>query len=135
VKFYTLTGKQKRVTRPYRYNIDWNGKSRSIMQEMVKEFLKEFWWHDIVFEEFPVAGSRMTFDFYNDTTRVAVEVQGRQHDEYVKYFHRNKLEFLKQKRRDADKREYCKINDIKLAEVRGEDKLSREIFKKYGVNL
>ena len=135
VKFYTLNGKQRRITRPYRYNIDWDGKSRSMMQSMVKEFLKEFWFNDIVFEEFPVAGTRMTIDLYNDTHKAAVEVQGRQHDEYVKYFHRNKLEFLKQQRRDADKREYCRINDILLIEIRGEDILSKETFKNQGLEL
>ena len=106
-----------------------------MMQSMVKEFLKEFWFNDIVFEEFPVAGTRMTIDLYNDTHKVAIEVQGRQHDEYVKYFHRNKLEFLKQQRRDADKREYCRINDILLIEIRGEDILSKETFKQHGLEL
>ena len=46
-----------------------------------------------------------------------VEVHGRQHYEYVPFFHVNKLGFVKSKLRDSDKREWCEINDIEFVEL------------------
>ena len=47
--------------------IDWDGKSRSKVQRQVKKFLKDYWSKCIVYEEFPVYGSRMSVDILNAT--------------------------------------------------------------------
>tara|TARA_R110000822_G_C15338795_1_gene495945 strand:+ start:12933 stop:13340 length:408 start_codon:yes stop_codon:yes gene_type:complete len=135
VKFYSIEGSLKKVKSPHKYLIKWHDKSLSNIQRAVKDFLKEFWSNDVVFEEFPVVGTRMKLDFYNDTKKIAVEVQGRQHDEYVKHFHRNKTGFWNQLKRDAKKREWCEKNQIQMVEIRDNDILSYKIFKDKGVNL
>ena len=140
MKFYTLKSNsvrkyQKTLKRPYKYRIDWYKPSRSKFQSIIKDFLQEFWVDDVVFEEFPVVGTRMTLDIYNDTRKIAVEVQGRQHDEFVPYFHKNKLAFKDQLQRDAKKREFCEINGIFLLEVRECDKLNEDFFKSKGIDL
>ena len=61
-------------------------KQVSKRQKAVKDFLKDYWYHHVTFEEFPVVGTRLSLDFYNANKRVAVEVQGAQHTKYNKFF-------------------------------------------------
>lgn len=134
--FKTLVGSSKRVSKAKRYLINWDGESRSKMQYNCKQFLKDYWLNDIVFEEFPIAGTRLSIDFYNSNKKVAVEVQGGQHLKYTPHFHgKSKQTFLSQIRRDNDKQEFCKINKIKLVEVYPGDELSASLFKSFGVYL
>ena len=72
-----------------RYLIDWDKKSKSKIQFKVKQFLKTYWENHIVYEEFPVYGTRMKVDFINVTKKMAVEVHGPQHESFNKFFHKN----------------------------------------------
>lgn len=134
--FKTLIGSKKRVSKAKKYLIDWNSESRSKFQKQVKDFVKEYWMNDVVFEEFPLAGSRLSFDFYNSNKKVAIEVQGGQHLKYTPHFHgKSKSNWLGQIRRDNDKEKFCKINGIKLVEIYPKDKLSVDLFESFGVIL
>jgi hypothetical protein len=116
--FKTLLGKRRRIKRPVIYLINWEKNSRSKLQSKVKDFLKVFWDGDVVFEEFPVVGTRLTIDFYNATKNIAIEVQGNQHTKYNKFFHKgNKMNYLDQLKRDDEKLSFCNLNNIKLLEV------------------
>tara|TARA_R100000808_G_C2148887_1_gene157111 strand:+ start:825 stop:1241 length:417 start_codon:yes stop_codon:yes gene_type:complete len=117
-----------------KYLIKWDAKSRSKIQFQVKQFLKQFWKNHIVYEEFPVYGSRMTVDILNATKKIAVEVQGRQHTEFNKFFHNNsRLEYLKAIKRDFEKASWLDKNGFKLIEINeGElNKLNKEFFEKH----
>ena len=106
------------------------------MQYECKQFLKSYWLNDIVFEEFPIAGTRLSLDFYNANKKVAVEVQGKQHTKYVPFFHgKNKINYINQLKRDQDKLKFCELNDIQLIEIYEEDKLNEKLFENFGVNL
>lgn len=134
--FKTLTGSSKRVSKAKKYLIQWNSSSRSKMQFNVKQYLKKYWSNDIVFEEFPIAGTKMTFDFYNPNKKVAIEVQGKQHLKYTPFFHgKSKSNFLSQIRRDNDKQKFCELNNIKLVEIYPNDEMSTDLFKSFGVIL
>ena len=134
--FKTLTGSSKRVSKAKKYLIQWNSSSRSKMQFNVKQYLKKYWSNDIVFEEFPIAGTKMTFDFYNSNKKVAIEVQGKQHLKYTPFFHgKSKSNFLSQIRRDNDKQKFCELNSIKLVEIYPNDEMSTDLFKSFGVIL
>jgi hypothetical protein len=116
--FKTLIGKRRRIKRPVIYLINWEKGSRSKLQATVKDFLKVFWDGDVVFEEFPLVGTRLTLDFYNATKNIAIEVQGRQHTKYNKFFHKgNKMNYLDQLKRDEEKLAFCDLNSIKLLEI------------------
>lgn len=134
--FKTLIGSSKRISKPKRYIIKWDSQSRSKMQYECKQFLKSYWFNDIVFEEFPIAGTRLSLDFYNSNKKVAVEVQGGQHLKYVPHFHgKSKSSFLSQIRRDNEKHDFCKLNDINLVEIYPGDILSVELFNSFGITL
>ena len=129
MKFQTLYGKEKPLRNPHKYKIKWNGKSRSKFQRTVKTFLYPYWRYDAVFEEFRVLGTQLTLDFYNHTKKIAIEVQGAQHLEFVKHFHKTRANFLRQIRRDDKKMDFCNINDIEFLQIYPDDKLSQEYFE------
>jgi len=134
--FKTITGSTKRLPKAKRYIIDWGGKSRSKLQFGVKEFLLPYWSGDVVFEEFPVVGTKLTLDFYNANKKIAVEVQGAQHLKYTPFFHgASKSTFLGQIRRDDMKQSFCELNKIILVEIYSKDILSEELFKSFGAIL
>ena len=135
MKFKTLDGKERTVKNIKNCIIDWDGKSRSKFQFEVKKFLKKYWQGDVVFEELKIVGTRLTIDFYNANTKVAIEVQGQQHFKYVKFFHINRNGYLGQIKRDVKKIEFCEINNIKLIEIYPKDELSKDLFEKLGIEL
>jgi very-short-patch-repair endonuclease len=100
----------------------------------VKVFLRPYWENDIVFEEFPLP-HRMSLDFLNISRKIAVEVQGAQHIKYIKHFHKNKIGYLSQLKRDSYKLDFCSANDIVLVEVYPDDEISEEIFTSKGLVL
>ena len=67
MKFKTIHGSLKRVPKVRNYLIDWDHPSKSKIQFKTKQFIKEYWLNNVVFEEFPVAGTRLSLDFYNAT--------------------------------------------------------------------
>lgn len=136
MKFKTLNGAVRSIPRVKKYLIDWDAKSKSKIQKATKDFLKEFWLKHVVFEEFPVAGTKMSLDFYNANKRIAIEVQGQQHVKYTPFFHgHNKYNYINQLRRDQNKQEFCEINDIKLIEIYSTEELTKEFFKNSGTLL
>ena len=129
MKFESVTGKSSTVKNVSKYLIKWDAPSRSKFQTEVKKYLKKFWKNDLVYEEFPLAGSKLRFDFYNRTKSLAVEANGPQHSKFHKFFHnKNRMKFLDQVKRDQNKRFFCEINKIKLVELEyGEDISSAEL--------
>jgi hypothetical protein len=69
-----------------KYLIKWDKPSRSKIQFEVKRFLKRYWQSCVVYEEFPVYGSRMKVDILNATKKIAIEVNGAQHSNFNKFF-------------------------------------------------
>jgi len=135
MKFKTLTGAIKRVRSPRKHLIEWNAGSRSKFQKRVKDFLVDYWKNDVVFEEFPVPGTRLSIDFYNANKNIAIEVQGDQHIKFVPHFHRRQGNYLHQLRKDRQKEEFCELNNIKLVEIFQKEEINKELFSKYNIIL
>jgi len=131
-----IYGKECRITKPYKYTIDWEKDSISKFQTRVKFFLAKYWKSCIVFEEFRVPRTRLSVDLFNYTDKIVVEVQGQQHLSYSKFFHgETKHKFLQQLKRDEDKRRFCDANGFKLVEVYPNDKINKELFERQDVIL
>lgn len=135
MEFLSLNNKKKRCKNVRQYLIDWNKASRSNFQFEVKKFLEKFWTGNVVFEEFPIVGTRLTLDFYNANKKIAIEVQGRQHTKYIEFFHQNRINFLNQLNRDQQKERFCELNDIKLLTIFPNDKITIGLFESQGVIL
>ena len=128
MRLFNINGKlaNKNVNK---YKINWDAKSRSKMQFTVKKFFYPYWKKSICYEEFPVFGTRMKVDIVNVTKKIAVEVQGDQHDGFNKFFHNNsRLKYLQSIKRDYEKYAWLKMNSFEVLEIKKEDieNLSKE---------
>lgn len=135
MEFLSLNNKKKRCKNARNYIIDWSTDSRSKFQTEVKKFLHNYWVNNIVFEEFPIVGTRLTLDFYNANKKIAIEVQGRQHTGYVQFFHQNRMNFLNQLNRDKKKERFCELNAITLVTIYENDIINKHLFESQGVIL
>jgi len=135
MEFLSLNNKKKRCKNARDYIINWTIDSRSKFQTEVKKFLRNYWLHNIVFEEFPIVGTRLSLDFYNANKKIAIEVQGRQHTGYVEFFHQNRMNFLHQLNRDKKKERFCELNKIKLVTIYENDIINKHLFESQGVIL
>lgn len=135
MKFKTLTGSETSLKNAKKYLINWKKQSRSKFQMSVKNFIQPYWANDIVFEEFKIVGTRLSFDFYNANKKIAIEVQGEQHMKFVKFFHGSRLNYLDQLRRDEKKLKFCNVNDITLVEIYPKDVINENLFQSFGIIL
>ena len=125
----------KNVTK---FKMDWDKKSRSKIQFKVKQFLKPYWCGHVVFEEFPVYGTRLKVDILNATRKIAVEVQGQQHETLNPFFHQNRANFLKSIKRDVKKFEWLELNEFQVIEINYDEveALDKNFFEsKYNCKL
>lgn len=60
---------------------------------------------------------KLYLDFYIPLLKKAIEVHGEQHYKFVAHFHNNALGFIRHKKRDADKQEWCLLNNIEHIEL------------------
>jgi hypothetical protein len=105
-----------------KYLVNWEGKSRSKLQYKFKQFLYPYWKNHIVYEEFPVYGSMLKVDLLNATKKIAVEIQGNQHESFNKFFHDNsRLKYLQSIKRDVKKVKWLEMNEFKFLELYEDD--------------
>ena len=136
MKFKTLNGKERFVKNARNYAINWDKKSKSDIQFRVKQFVRPYWVRDIVFEELRIVGTRLSLDFYNANKKIAIEVQGKQHQQFNKFFHNNnRANWLDQLKRDDLKLQFCLTNGIKLVEIYENDVLDKALFEKFDIFL
>lgn len=138
MRLYNIRGRlvNKNVEK---HRIRWDEKSRSNIQFQVKQFLKPFWLGHVVYEEFPVYGSRLKVDIINFTRRIAIEVHGDQHFKFNKFFHNNRRAvWLDSVNRDGQKLEWLARNEITVIEILQDEvpKISEEfLFEKFQLSL
>ena len=94
---------------------------RSNLHILARKLLREQFPYDTILEEVPLPGSHkpsrkstLYVDFFIPSHSLAVEVQGRQHFEFVAHFHGDRQGFRKSKARDRDKANWLENNDIQL---------------------
>jgi len=91
---------------------------RSKIQFQIGQIIKKRYPLDPVLEDITIPDTRLSLDFFIPHRKLAVEVQGEQHDQMNPYFHKSNAEFEEQKERDELKRFFCELNGIKLLEIR-----------------
>lgn len=91
---------------------------RSKIQYNIGQVIKKRYPLDPILEDITIPETRLSLDFYIPHRKMAVEVQGEQHDEINPFFHKSNAEFEEQKGRDEMKRFFCDLNGIKLLELR-----------------
>lgn len=69
-----------------------------------------------ILEEVPIPlrkSETLYLDFYLPLIKTCIEVHGEQHFKFIPFYHNNILTFLKSKKRDQEKAEWCEKNGIK----------------------
>lgn len=75
-------------------------------------------------------GQKLFFDFFIKEIGVYVEVQGRQHTEFVEHFHGEKEAFMAQKARDNLKIQYVEEKGQCLIRFNYNEKITKALVKK-----
>ncbi|MHA2063173.1 MAG: hypothetical protein ACXABY_02210 [Candidatus Thorarchaeota archaeon] len=118
MKFIDARGREHSVDiRPSRWERRAVGEGRGKFQSEVGNILSELFPGDVICEEFPCSGENLTLDFFVPRKKIAVEVQGRQHHQYVEFFHGDKAGFERQQKRDGRKHNWCELNNIRLVKI------------------
>lgn len=88
---------------------------QSLGSKKIERYLKEKEIEYLI--EYPLKDSKQRFDFFLPQYNIAIEYNGKQHYEYIKFFHKTLEGFEQYKMRDLKKEEYCKNNNIKLIKI------------------
>jgi hypothetical protein len=94
--------------------------NKSSLHIAARSLLKEIFPTCVVLEEIPIYVRKseiLYLDFFMPLTKLCIEVHGEQHYSFVKHYHHNMMGFIKSKKRDNDKREWCDINNIQCIEL------------------
>lgn len=94
---------------------------KSSLHLKVRELLRDKYPTVRVLEEVSIPIKRRKtqfFDFYIPIKNTAIEVHGEQHFTMSSMFHKTRADFIRQKRNDREKQEWCDLNGIKLIVLR-----------------
>lgn len=112
---------------------DTTQRIKSKMFRLVRGYIKELFpgW---VFTEgcwIKFEGRDLELDIFitGPLVKMIIEVDGRQHYEYVERFHGNRFEFEDQQYRDKLKEEYADINELKFLRIKENLKMTKQEFK------
>ncbi len=97
-----------------------DNRARSKLHIQAREILYELFPTMQILEEVPIKtrpNQNQFLDFYINKIKLAVEVHGQQHYKFNSLFHASAQDFLKQKKMDQDKKEWCELNNITYIEL------------------
>ena len=95
-------------------------KHKSSLHLKARKLISSVLPYETVYEEVTLPGSKtnttglLYADFFLPNKLAIIEVHGQQHYEYSSFFYKTQADFLKSKRRDKKKKEWCELNDITL---------------------
>ena len=105
---------------------------RSQLHLKARHLLTELYPTVQIMEEVPISlrrGQTAYLDFFINTLKLAVEVHGSQHYKYNTLYHSSAQDFIGQKKRDADKKEWCKLNNFTYIELPYNEKVEQWHFR------
>ena len=124
---------------PYYIKKD-NKRPRSKFHLRARELLSEIFHSYKILEEVKLPGSTalhrkgvLYLDFYIPQIKRAFEVHGQQHYEYTPFFHKSKADFILAKAKDEDKIEWCRLNSIRITELKYSD--NKDIWREQIVSV
>ena len=100
---WKMPGKNKRETSQY------HERARIVISNLYWSFYEEVY--------LPGCRSKLYLDFYIPAAKMAVEVQGSQHNQYTPFFHGDRVSYSISRERDSLKRLWCEQNNISLVEL------------------
>lgn len=128
MKVKDLSGKEHHLDiRASQYKMKTEKSSKSKIQFACGQLIRKKFPFDVILEEVSIPGEKLYIDFLIPQKRIAFEIQGRQHESYVPFFHGSESGFDESLKRDSRKKHWCEINDIELYTTDSENGM-REIL-------
>lgn len=94
---------------------------RSTYHLTARKILKSLFPTAQILEEVPINlrwNQKVHIDFLINQFKIVVEVHGQQHYKFTPMFHASAQDFIKQKKRDSDLKEWCAINNFTYIELK-----------------
>jgi hypothetical protein len=121
MKVVGLNGREYNINLK-KYIVKRNDKTvKSKYHIAARELLADMFSGYTVLEEVKLPGSRcpskksaLFLDFFIPSLMLGIEVHGRQHYEFCKFFHKTMAGFLQSNKRDFIKKDWCELNSIEL---------------------
>lgn len=126
MRMFDINGKMVKVDiRESRHPV--KARSRSLLQGEVGQVLVERFPRQTVLEDFTIPGSRLSVDFFMPNAGIVIEIDGRQHSEYIPFFHgdRNQLKFSDQITRDMKKQQWCDYNSFTMIRIANKEDIEK----------
>jgi len=130
MKVVGLNGREYNINLK-KYLVKKNDKTvKSKYHIAARELFAEMFSGYTVLEEVKLPGSRcpskksaLFLDFFIPTLMLGIEVHGRQHYEFCKFFHKTMAGFLQSNKRDFIKEDWCELNDVELIVLKYSDSI------------
>jgi very-short-patch-repair endonuclease len=122
-KYVLINDNGKYFWAKYKSEMDEYQKKQSIGEKICQKIIEEIYPNNKFQKIRPNwlkntdTNKNMELDIYCNELKIAIEYNGKQHYEYIEYFHRNENNFNKQCERDKLKNELCIKNGIKLITI------------------
>ncbi len=116
MKFINLDGSEQTIDiKPSQYKRKGNASKNHCR---IGNILDELFSRQNILEEFVIPRSgNLKLDFFIPSLNIAIEVDGAQHENFVKHFHGDISGFRKAKENDIRKERWCEINNINLIRI------------------
>jgi hypothetical protein len=122
MKFIDLSNKEHIFELNNKFKVKSKEDARSNSQWKLGGLLAQIYGRQNIFEDYPLPGcGNLSWDFWVPHKQMAFEFHGRQHDEYVPFFHQDKRGFERQIIADNRKLAIAEKNGITLVAIREED--------------
>ena len=92
--------------------------SKSQLQADVGSYIFKLLPNEVILEEFYIPIERLYLDFFIPRKMLAVEINGEQHEKFVPFFHGTMSNFKESVERDAKKKRWCELNNIRLISLK-----------------
>lgn len=94
--------------------------NKSSLHLKARELIKQCFPTLQILEEVPICvrkNKTLYLDFYLPLPKKCIEVHGEQHYKFNRFFHHTTLGFIRHKKRDQAKKDWCELNNIDYIEL------------------
>lgn len=104
----------------YEYKCKFHTVDKSIESrphQNARKLLQEKYPTVLILEEFQIQVKKNKYlylDFFIPIYKIAIEVQGQQHEKYTPFFHNNQYNYIQYKINDKLKKDWAELNNIEL---------------------
>lgn len=118
MKVIGLDGKERTLELAGKKPFSNDTRPRSSGHKICRELLKELYPVALILEEVTLAGTdSLKADFLIPFHRIIIEVCGRQHYEYIDWFHKDRRGWVRAQTNDRNKKTWAEINNFRLIEL------------------